>query len=1631
MRTTRGTNFSFSLLLKSPEMNVSKLIHIVLFTLYIIVGTAFTAHAQDKGTCTAPYATLTIYADYAAADAAYTNLQQTWAPDATGTINTYAIINSGASGSVGFDLSHNVGTGATNSSCVGNAQREIRLFPLSLGACNWATGITYSAADGGNGCTWSNPIFSGLTPNTDYIVQVKTIIPTTDNCAIQAQYLTYYQISLPLTCSTCATANCPATSIIATTVATARTNMTTALNPFTDSYAATLSPGQSQTICVPVTVPVGSTVLGFKQKATSSPSGCANATEEPVTYQLRPASNCSATPIAPSATNASPVSSGFNPEWNNLAPGDYILCYTMSVSASAGCSEVTVDRIGYYNVIPACAPPIITNNPTSSSICSGNNTSFSAAATGGNGFQWQVNTGSGWSNVANGGVYTGTTTATLTLTGATTSLNNAQYRCIIQGSTSGCPDTTSIATLTVTSALTPTYSKTYTDVTCVGPNTGTITFTGISTNTTFNWVSGPITSPIPAGNKPAGATDERALVNIPAGTYCVDITRSSSGIADTTTQILFTEEFETGASAWSIDNSGGSNIFVINNDYLGGTCVSGAGNFVVPNVPNQPVAIPSNPTSSYLHIKATTTTGATCTAASTNFIPNNANFDAQTSDQKVTLNTPIVTTGLTNVKFKFYWIAKGDVSGNDYGAIEYSTNGGTSWIQAGAKLYNKGTSWNNDSVSVATWNNQSNLRFRIRWVNNASSTPDPPLAIDHIVITGDAITLASTCSATVQECFTIESPICCVPPIITSQPLPAAVCNGEDTSFVVSTTGASGYQWQVNTGSGWTNITNGGIYSGATTNTLIISNATGSMNNYLYQCIVLETMNSCPTTSANVSLSVNVSVDPVYSKTNTNETCEGRSDATITITSTGNTFNWISGPITSPIPSANKPIGASDESSLINLSPGTYCVNITNTPSGTPITTTQVLFTEEFETGASAWSIDNSGGSNIFVINNDYLGGTCVSGAGNFVVPNVPNQPVAIPNNPTSSYLHIKATTTTGATCTAASTNFIPNNANFDAQTSDQKVTLNTPIVTTGLTNVKFKFYWIAKGDVSGNDYGAIEYSTNGGTSWAQVGAKLYNKGTTWNNDSVTDASWNNQSNLRFRIRWINNASSTPDPPLAIDHIVITGDLTTATATCPATVQECFTITTTNKTDPIFTQIASFCEGTVAPILPTSSTNTPAITGTWNTTIANSPVGTTTYTFTPTAGLCALSKTMDITVTAPNIAPTFTQVNPFCAGSTPVALPTTSNNTPSITGSWNSPIDSMASATYTFTPANGQCAISTTMNITVKPNPNVSITPFDTSLCLNTTILLTANGADSYNWTPANDLSSSTGSDVTYTATTNGNKVYSVIGITNGCTDSAQVILRVNPLPVITLDADKRSGCEPLTVEFSLITIPVSPNISWNFGNGSTSGVNPSNATYNSSGSYDVTVNVMDINGCVNSYLATDYITVYPTPNVDFTMSPDYANIGESVTFNSSNISSGMIYEWHFGDGFYETSTSSTSHSYLGSGNYTIEHIITSEHGCKDSISKPIEIIRPIRIPNVITPNNDGFNDKLVFEGLEGYPGSTLQLYNRWGRGIYTSEDYKNDWDGENHSDGTYFYILTLNEKYKIPPFHGSLTIIK
>ncbi len=88
-------------------------------------------------------------------------------------------------------------------------------------------------------------------------------------------------------------------------------------------------------------------------------------------------------------------------------------------------------------------------------------------------------------------------------------------------------------------------------------------------------------------------------------------------------------------------------------------------------------------------------------------------------------------------------------------------------------------------------------------------------------------------------------------PEIIDQPQDSIVCTGTGASFSVNAGSTSGvnYQWQINTGSGWNNVVNSGVYSGAATNELLISSTIPSMNNYLYRVVVSGTCTPSVTSS--------------------------------------------------------------------------------------------------------------------------------------------------------------------------------------------------------------------------------------------------------------------------------------------------------------------------------------------------------------------------------------------------------------------------------------------------------------------------------------------------------------------------------------------------------------------------------------------------------------------------------------------------------------------------------------------------------------------------------------------------------------------------------------------------------------
>ena len=198
-----------------------------------------------------------------------------------------------------------------------------------------------------------------------------------------------------------------------------------------------------------------------------------------------------------------------------LAAGAYSVTITDGNACSRTLNGIVVGQ-------SAAAAPSITWHPSASTINAGGNTAFSVNAANATGYQWQVNQGSGYINIGNGGVYSGATTSTLSITGATAGMNGYIYRVVVTGATAPAAVSNGAA-LTVNAAL-PT-------VTSVSPASGP------TTGGTYVTISGSNFSGVTAVKFGATSATNITVVNTtqitassPAGMAgTVDVTVTSSG----------------------------------------------------------------------------------------------------------------------------------------------------------------------------------------------------------------------------------------------------------------------------------------------------------------------------------------------------------------------------------------------------------------------------------------------------------------------------------------------------------------------------------------------------------------------------------------------------------------------------------------------------------------------------------------------------------------------------------------------------------------------------------------------------------------------------------------------------------------------------------------------------------------------------------------------------------------------------------------------------------------------------------------------------------------------------------------------------------------------------------------------
>ena len=112
---------------------------------------------------------------------------------------------------------------------------------------------------------------------------------------------------------------------------------------------------------------------------------------------------------------------------------------------------------------------------------------------------------------------------------------------------------------------------------------------------------------------------------------------------------------------------------------------------------------------------------------------------------------------------------------------------------------------------------------------------------------------------------------------------------------------------------------------------------------------------------------------------------------------------------------------------------------------------------------------------------------------------------------------------------------------------------------------------------------------------------------------------------------------------------------------------------------------------------------------------------------------------------------------------------------------------------------------------------------------------------------------------------------------------------------------------------------------------------------------------------------------------------------------------------------------------------YAICPVFCPEFCVSAQVNIVVESEKTCRVPNIISPNEDGINDALIIPCLynEQFPGNRLTVFNEWGNEVFAAVNYNNNWKGLYNGSplpaGTYFYLLDLGDGNK--PIQGFLII--
>lgn len=332
---------------------------------------------------------------------------------------------------------------------------------------------------------------------------------------------------------------------------------------------------------------------------------------------------------------------------------------------------------------------------------------------------------------------------------------------------------------------------------------------------------------------------------------------------------------------------------------------------------------------------------------------------------------------------------------------------------------------------------------------------------------------------------------------------------------------------------------------------------------------------------------------------------------------------------------------------------------------------------------------------------------------------------------------------------------------------------------------------------------------------------------------------------------------------------------------------------------------------------------------------------------------------------------------------------------------------------------------------TILPSFNIGT---DTLLtCSNPSILFGAlnnqTGNFNYVWTTNNGNILNGANTLTPEINQIGEYYLTVNNTLNYCSkiDSISVSIdTIHPLTIVNLDTLINCLNPQITLSGTGSSVG-NYNYLWNTNDGNIlSGITTLSPEINASGVYTLTV-TNNYNGCSTSNQVV--VSQNDSAFVNILFNESSAENHSIFSFVSNSLSyqgnPGPV-NWSVNNTSF-TSDSTFEYNFENSGSHEIVIELTNQvNGCIVYDTVFLTVTHQLEIPNLISPNADGFNDDFIIRALENYDDNSLSIFNRWGEPVFNSTPYLNDWNGQtnvngltlgdNVVDGTYFYILSLTK---------------